>query len=93
MAIQLSATDIQLTSTSSNFPNAVGPLTFMSWINYANWSAGVNTNMVGLYRPGTTTIQIGSKASSSTIYMDVGWHRVNTIWIGHSNIICINICS
>jgi hypothetical protein len=67
MAIQLSATDIHLTSTSSNFPNAVGPLTFMSWINYANWSAGVTASMVGVYLPGTTAIQIGTKTNSGTI--------------------------
>jgi hypothetical protein len=78
MAIQLSATDIHLTATSSKYPNATGPLTFMSWINYANWSAGVAASMVGVYRTGTTAIQIGTRASSGTI--DI-WTSSGTILI------------
>lgn len=61
MAIQLTATDVHLTSASSNFPNTTSAITFMTWLNYGSWSAGTTASMVGVYLPGTTAIQIGTR--------------------------------
>ena len=68
MAVLASPTDVHLTSTSTNFPNAVSPLTLMTWINYDAWESADIASMVGVYStPLGTAMQIGKRAPANQI--------------------------
>jgi len=65
MAIQLTATDVHLTSVVTNFPNRALPMSMSCWVNSTDWTSGNPVSMVGVYLDGTTAIQIGTRGGGA----------------------------
>lgn len=64
MAILLNQSNIQLTGTITGFPDLTSPFSISTWILYSDWPSSTILSMVGLYKIGSSAVQIGSRGSN-----------------------------